>query len=60
MPLHHYLQVVSAEALRMVFVLKNTEIVDGGAYVDPIPDAWELDFIDVGQVSKCRPFICCT
>lgn len=43
-------QVASAEALRLVVLLKNTEIVEGGAYVDPIPDAWELEFIDVGQV----------
>ncbi|CAN0219603.1 unnamed protein product [Pylaiella littoralis] len=42
-------EVVSAEALRMVFLLKNTEIVEGGAYVDPIPAAWELEFIEVGQ-----------
>ena len=35
-------------------LLKNTETVENGAYVDPIPDAWELEFIDVGQVgSEC-------
>lgn len=45
-------QVVSAEALRLVVLLKNTETVEGGAYVDPIPDAWELEFIDVGQVKN--------
>lgn len=45
-------QVVSAEALRLVVLLKNTEVVEDGAYVDPIPDAWELEFIDVGQVSN--------
>eukprot|EP00903_Cladosiphon_okamuranus_P017671 g16272.t1 len=42
-------EVVAAEALRLVVLLKNTETVEGGAYVDPIPDAWELEFIDVGQ-----------
>eukprot|EP00752_Nemacystus_decipiens_P003771 g3472.t1 len=42
-------EVLSAEALRLVVLLKNTEVVEGGAYVDPIPDAWELEFIDVGQ-----------
>lgn len=43
----------------MVFILKNTETVDGGAYVDPIPDAWELEFIDVGQVSNtCGSVVC--
>lgn len=60
-------QIVSAEALRMVFLLKNTEIVEGGAYVDPIPDAWELEFIEVGQVrdtcSRTQPIFllqaCC-
>lgn len=60
LPYCQYEQVVSAEALRMVVLLKNTEVVDGGAYVDPIPDAWELEFIDVGQVSNtCRPFCYC-
>lgn len=43
-------QVLSAEALRIVVTLKNTETVEDGAYVDPIPDEWELEFIDVAQV----------
>eukprot|EP00752_Nemacystus_decipiens_P002680 g2506.t1 len=42
-------EVVAAEALRMVVLLENTEVVEGGAYTDPIPEAWELEFIDVGQ-----------
>ncbi|CAM9184613.1 unnamed protein product, partial [Scytosiphon promiscuus] len=42
-------EVVSAEALRMVFLLENTETVKNGEYFDPIPDEWELEFIDVAQ-----------
>eukprot|EP00903_Cladosiphon_okamuranus_P007237 g7024.t1 len=42
-------EVVAAEALRLVVLLENNEVVEGGAYVDPIPEAWELEFIDVGQ-----------
>eukprot|EP00904_Undaria_pinnatifida_P001827 jgi/Undpi1/11645/HiC_scaffold_36.g13940.m1 len=41
-------EVIAAEALRMMFVLKNTEVVDGGSYFDPIPDTWESQFIDTG------------
>ncbi|CAM9219494.1 unnamed protein product [Ectocarpus sp. 6 AP-2014] len=42
-------EVLSAEALRIVVTLKSTETVEDGAYVDPIPDEWELEFIDVAQ-----------
>ena len=43
---------IGAEALRVLFVLKNTEVADGGEYVDPIPDAWEEAFIDAGRVRR--------
>lgn len=43
-------EVIAAEALRFFFLLKNTETVVGGEYVDPIPDAWEEEFIIVTQV----------
>lgn len=42
-------EVIAAEALRFFFLLKNTETVVGGEYVDPIPDAWEEEFIIVTQ-----------
>lgn len=36
----------------MVFLLENNEVVKDGEYFDPIPDAWELEFIDVARVSS--------
>lgn len=42
----------SAEALRLMLLLENTQTVVDGEYVDPIPDAWELEFIDEAQVLK--------
>lgn len=39
-------KVETAEAIRIFILLQNTETVDNGAYSDPIPEAWEEDFID--------------
>lgn len=47
-------KVASAEALRFMLLLENTQTVVDGEYVDPIPDAWELEFIDEAQVLQMR------
>lgn len=45
-------EVTAAEALRFFFLLENTETVENGEYVDPIPNAWEEEFIIVAQVTE--------
>ncbi|CAM9912281.1 unnamed protein product, partial [Choristocarpus tenellus] len=40
---------LSAEAISITLFIKNTDRVVDGAYTDPIPEAWEEKFIDIGQ-----------